>query len=227
MDMIEPPFVELWKFTRALSMALGLRDSSTLHHSDRVQDLARQLGQRCGLDPEALAILEIAAAFHDIGKIGIRDAVLMKPAQLDEGEWELMRQHADMGARIIAATGLEGATEAAAVIRHHHERYDGSGYPDGLAGEDIPLLSRIISIVDAYDAMAVTRAYHHGRTHAAVLEVLQRETGRKFDPRLMALFRELVGNGAAGEGGAGVAGEPPANGEPSSALPPAEAAGRG
>lgn len=190
--MAESPIVILRKYTRALSTALGMRDDSTLRHSDRVQGLAQQLGTRCGLDEYSLGILEVAASFHDIGKIGVRDSILMKPAKLDEDEWVEMRQHCDMGARIMDATGLEGATEAARAIRHHHEHYDGSGYPDGLAGEAIPLLSRIISIVDGYDAMAVTRAYHRGRTHDVVIDVLQRETGGKYDPRLMAMFCELI-----------------------------------
>lgn len=190
--MVESPIAVLRKYTKALSMALGMRDASTLKHSDRVQGLALEMGDRCGLDPYQLGILEVAASFHDVGKIGIRDSILMKPAQLDEDEWEVMRQHCAMGAQIMASTGLDGAAEAAKVIRHHHEHFDGSGYPDGLAGEAIPLLSRIISIVDGYDAMAITRAYHRGRTHDAVMAVLQRETGGKYDPSLMEIFVELI-----------------------------------
>ena len=190
--MAESPIAVLRKYTRALSTALGMRDDSTLRHSDRVQGLAQELGLRCGLDEHSLGILEVAASFHDVGKIGVRDSVLMKPAKLDEDEWIEMRQHCDMGARIMEATGIEGAAEAARAIRHHHEHYDGSGYPDGLAGESIPLLSRIISIVDGYDAMAVTRAYHRGRTHEAVMDVLQCETGGKYGPQLMVVFCELI-----------------------------------
>jgi HD-GYP domain-containing protein (c-di-GMP phosphodiesterase class II) len=190
--MVESPIAVLRRFTKALSTALGMRDVSTLRHSDRVQGLANELGEVLGLDAYQLGILEVAATFHDVGKIGIRDSILMKPAQLDEDEWEVMRQHCDMGARIMAATELEGAAEAALVIRHHHEHYDGSGYPDGLAGEQIPLLSRVISIVDGYDAMAITRAYHRGRTHEAVMAVLHRETGGKYDPNLMQVFSELI-----------------------------------
>ena len=196
MDMADMAFIDLRRYTRALSMALGLRDPSTLMHSDRVQGLSREIGTRCGLGSESMGILEIAASFHDVGKIGIRDAVLMKPAQLDEDEWELMRQHCEMGEQIIAATGLDGAAEAARIIRHHHEHYDGSGYPDRLAGYAIPLLSRIISIADAYDAMAVTRSYHRARAHESILEVLDRETGRKYDPELMDVFRDVIATSA-------------------------------
>lgn len=192
MHVDEPPFALLRRYTKSLSTALGLRDPSTLMHSDRVQALALELGERCGLDLDDLGILEVAAAFHDIGKIGIRDAILMKPAQLDEDEWALMREHCAMGAEIMAATGLEGSAEAARVIRHHHEHYDGSGYPDGLSGRNIPFLSRIISIADAYDAMAVTRSYHRARAHGSIMAVLARETGEKYDPDLMDLFEGVI-----------------------------------
>ena len=190
----DPADDALYKYTRALSVALGYRDLMTRLHSDRVLALAEAMGQRCRLSREELSLLKFAAAFHDIGKIGIADHILMKPAKLDADEWVRMRQHAVIGENILLATELEGSRDIAWIIRHHHEHYDGQGYPDGLSGEDIPILARIISIVDCYDAMAVTRSYHRKRTHGEVMEVLRDETGSKHDPGLMHIFTELIEN---------------------------------
>jgi HD-GYP domain-containing protein (c-di-GMP phosphodiesterase class II) len=190
--MEEEKFSELQRNTRALSLALELRDESTRRHSDRVEGLAASLALSCGLSPAEQELLGVAAAFHDVGKIGIRDDVLMKPASLDADEWQEMRQHCEMGERMIAATGIDGALQVARIIRHHHEHYDGSGYPDGLAAEAIPLESRIISIADAYDAMSVTRAYHRPRLHSEIMTILHDETGRKYDPGLMASFCAFI-----------------------------------
>lgn len=187
-----PRYGALYKYTRALSVALEYRDRPTGLHSGRVQDLAEALGRRCGMSAGDLGILRIGAAFHDIGKIGIPDEILFKPSSFSEAEWGTMRQHPDIGANIMLAAGLSGAREVAGVIRHHHERYDGSGYPAGLAAEAIPLGARIISIVDSYDAMVATRAYHRGRDHQQVMAVLWQETGHKHDPRLMGIFAELI-----------------------------------
>lgn len=185
-------FVALYKYTKALSVALGYRDLMTRLHSERVLALSKALGTRCGLSGTELKILKLGASFHDIGKIGIEDRILMKTTALDADEWVKMRQHAVIGENILLATGLEGSQQAAQIIRHHHEHYDGKGYPDCLAGEDIPIYSRIISIADSYDAMAVTRSYHRPRKHSEIMETLHQETGIKHDPNLMSLFVELI-----------------------------------
>ncbi|WP_051229461.1 HD-GYP domain-containing protein [Paludibacterium yongneupense] len=177
---------------RALSLALSLRDRLTQLHSERVLGLSALIGRRCALEPAAMAVLRLAACFHDIGKIGVPDHILLKPARFDPEEWDVMKGHAEMGQRIIAETGLAGADEAARVIRHHHEHYDGSGYPDGLAGEAIPFCSRIISIADSYDAMAESRPYHPLRSHSQIMDILQQESGGKHDPDLMRLFCQLI-----------------------------------
>ncbi|MBI5890900.1 MAG: HD domain-containing protein [Nitrosomonadales bacterium] len=192
MELKDRRYNALYTYTKALSVALGYRDQMTRLHSDRVRDIAEAVGARCGLTERQLEALKIAATFHDIGKIGIPDHILLKPAQFDEYEWQKMKQHAEIGEKIIAATELEGAQQASTVIRHHHENYDGSGYPDGLAGEGIPICARIISIADSYDAMAVTRAYHRSRTHEEVMGIMQGETGRKYDPNIMDLFCDLI-----------------------------------
>lgn len=182
----------LRKYTKALTVALGYRDPLTQLHSDRVMALAEELGRACDVTPQQMSILKIAASFHDVGKIGIPDPVLLKPGSFNDDEWDVMKRHPHIGADIIAATDLFGADIAADVIRHHHEHWDGSGYPDGQQGENISLLARIISIVDAYDAMAMTRSYHQARKHEDIMDILRAETGRKFDPRVMAIFEQVI-----------------------------------
>jgi HD-GYP domain-containing protein (c-di-GMP phosphodiesterase class II) len=185
-------YTVLHNYTKALSVAMSYRDPLTRLHSDRVLALAEATGMRCGLPKAELELLKFAAAFHDIGKIGIADSILMKTSKLDDAEWEAMKQHATIGEDILLATGVNGAPQAARIVRHHHEHYDGQGYPDGLAGEDIPVLARIISIADSYDAVAVTRSYHRRHGHAEVMQVLHEETGSKHDPYLMRIFSELI-----------------------------------
>jgi HD-GYP domain-containing protein (c-di-GMP phosphodiesterase class II) len=191
-NLRDPIYTALEQYTKALSVALGFRDLYTRLHSERVVELACAVGARLGLSERDLGILKIGATFHDIGKIGIPDQILLKPGRLDAPETAAMQRHAALGAEILLAIELEGAAEVARVIRHHHERFDGQGYPDGLAGEDIPLMSRIVGIADSYDAMALARAYHPTRTHGQVLELLREETGRKHDPRLMGVFLEVL-----------------------------------
>ena len=180
------------KYTKALSTALGCRDLMTRLHSDRVRDLSEAIGIRFGLGKEQLSALRLSSSFHDVGKIGTPDHILLKTTTFDADEWEIMKQHSELGERIIRSTEMEGAELAAKVIRHHHEHYDGGGYPDGLAGEAIPICSRIISIADSYDAMAVTRSYHRARGHREIMDILHEETGRKHDPQLMPLFRKII-----------------------------------
>jgi response regulator RpfG family c-di-GMP phosphodiesterase len=185
-------YTAMYKYTKALSVALGYRDLLTRLHSERVLGLSEAIGVGCGLSEKELGILKIGASFHDIGKIGIPDHILLKPSQLDEAEWEQMKQHSEIGEKIMAATELEGSQQAALVIRHHHEHYNGRGYPDGLCGEEIPISSRIIRIADSYDAMAVTRSYHDAKKHPEIMEILHDETGQKHDPQLMRIFLEII-----------------------------------
>ncbi|MDO8991399.1 MAG: HD domain-containing protein [Sideroxyarcus sp.] len=192
MELDDPIFNALHMYTKALSVALGYRDLLTRLHSDRVQGLSVEIGVRYGLSNNEINALTIAASFHDIGKIGIPDHILRKPARLDEAEWKTMKQHSEIGEKIMAATELEGALQASILIRHHHEHYNGMGYPDGLAGENIPICSRIIAIADSYDAMAVTRAYHNARTHQEIIGILDKESGAKHDPNLMHIFYAVI-----------------------------------
>lgn len=182
----------LLRYTKALSVSLQYRDYLTHQHSGRVEGLSLEIGLRCQLPKNELNALSIAATFHDIGKIGIPDNILLKPTKFNDIEWEIMKQHSEIGQKIIVSTELEGAQIAGVLIRHHHEHYSGSGYPDNLSGENIPICSRIISIADSYEAMSVTRVYHHARTHQEIMTILHQETGDKFDPQLMRIFCEII-----------------------------------
>lgn len=192
MEQEDPIHVVLYKYTKALTSALGYRDTLTRLHSERVLGLSTQIGVGCGLNDNELGILRISAALHDIGKIGIPDRILLKPSPLDEAEWVIMKQHSEMGERILVATEIEGAQQASLAIRHHHAHYNGKGYPDSLSGEEISIFSRIVSIADSYDAMAVTRSYHRAKTHIAIMAILHAETGGKHDPEIMRIFCEII-----------------------------------
>lgn len=192
MEQEDFTYAVLYKFTKALSVALGYRDLLTRLHSERVHGLSEAIGVACGLSGKELGILKMASSFHDIGKIGIPDHILLKPTAFDDAEWAVMKQHAEIGERIMAETQLEGAQQVAQLIRHHHEHYDGTGYPDGLAGTQIPVCARIISLADSYDAMAQTRAYHRSKTHAQIMPILHQETGAKHDPELMRIFGRII-----------------------------------
>ncbi|MFI4939181.1 MAG: HD-GYP domain-containing protein [Burkholderiales bacterium] len=179
-------------YTKALSVALHERDPHTRLHCDRVDMLACEIGLALELPESEIAVLRVSSAMHDVGKIGIPDMVLLKPASFDADEWEVMKTHCARGQRIVSATMLPDADKIGVIIRHHHEYFNGEGYPDGLAGEDIPLLSRILSIADSYDAMATPRVYHRARTHNEIMEVLHSEENIKTDPLIFRKFCEII-----------------------------------
>ncbi|KXB30397.1 phosphohydrolase [Dechloromonas denitrificans] len=187
-----PDAVPMQNIARSLSVALGERDHHTQIHSERVVQLSAELGCHLKLSARELELLTLGAQFHDLGKIGIPDQVLRKPSSFEENEWECMKQHTVIGERIILAIGDEKSPEVARIVRHHHENFDGSGYPDGLRGTDIPLFARIISLTDSYDAMAVTRPYHKARQHQAVMDILSQEAGGKHDPDLLHAFCAVI-----------------------------------
>jgi putative nucleotidyltransferase with HDIG domain len=175
----------------SLSATVDARDAYTAGHSRRVQTIALAIGSELGLSQAELDLLGHAALFHDIGKLAIPDAVLLKPASLSGDEWELMQRHAEEGARIIDRLGFLG--DAVPAIRHHHERWDGAGYPDRLVGEDIPLGARIIHVADALDSMLTNRIYKPARPAEEALEELKRGAGSQFCPRCVsALERKLT-----------------------------------
>lgn len=176
----------------ALLVALDERDRDTQKHCDRVSELCVELGRQCGLSGRDLALLRLASILHDVGKIGIPDEVLKKPGKLDDDEWVIMKTHSIRSERIVLAAGLDESAAVALAVRHHHERFDGLGYPDGLAGETIPFLARIIAVADAYDAMARIRAYGPTRTHPQIMQALKDDEGRQHDAYVLAKFAVLI-----------------------------------
>ena len=178
---------------RVLALALDARDPYTGGHVDRVARYAVALGRALGWSDETLRDLEVSALLHDIGKIGVPDAVLRKKEALDDDEWTLMRQHPVLGASMLA--GLTALQSALPGILHHHERYDGRGYPDGLSGDAIPAPARVVAIADAFDAMLTTRPYRVGLSLSFAIGELRRCAGPQFDPRYTGAFLELVEQG--------------------------------
>lgn len=173
---------------RALALALEQRDAYTDAHCDRVCRLAMLLGQCFDLGQARLGHLALAARFHDIGKIGVRDDVLLYPGRLDEARRQRMRLHPELGEQLFRATERDDAMEVAGLIRHHHEAFDGSGDPDGLAGAAIPLEARILAVADAYDAMISDRPYRPALSSKAAMAALADERGRRIDPEA---YRQL------------------------------------
>jgi HD-GYP domain-containing protein (c-di-GMP phosphodiesterase class II) len=174
---------------RALSAALEARDHETHGHSRRVVSFSLRLGRELGLDEEGLRALEFGSLLHDIGKIGVPDAILRKPGQLSEEEWARMREHPLFGERILR--GIEFLEGAARVVAEHHERWDGMGYPKGLRGEQIDLGARIFAVADAFDAITSDRVYRAGRSYDEALAELDTYAGRQFDPRVVEAFRRV------------------------------------
>jgi diguanylate cyclase (GGDEF)-like protein/excisionase family DNA binding protein len=170
---------------KALSSALSAKDYYTLGHAARVSAYMTLLGRELGWTDDRLAEVQDAAYLHDIGKIAVSDRVLLKAGPLNSEEWELMLQHPGISAEIVRPLFNEELTLA---VRHHHERFDGDGYPDGLAGADIPLVARAMCLVDAYDAMSCSRPYRVGLTRRQCLEEMRRCSGGQFDPQLVATF---------------------------------------
>jgi putative two-component system response regulator len=174
----------------ALANAVEAKDATTEMHCQRLAGLAHRLGMRAGLEPQELKGLVFGALLHDIGKIGVSDAVLTKPAALTAREWHEMRQHPLIGERICEP--LASAAQFAPIIRSHHERWDGEGYPDRLRGEQIPLGARIVGLVDAYDAMIHDRPYRRARTVDMAIAEINGLAGIQFDPDLARMFVEIV-----------------------------------
>jgi HD-GYP domain-containing protein (c-di-GMP phosphodiesterase class II)/putative methionine-R-sulfoxide reductase with GAF domain len=177
----------------ALSSALDARDRETEGHSLRVAQIAHHLGKRLGLSQEESKALGRGSILHDIGKIGISDSVLLKTGPLSAQEWKSMRLHPDIGARIIE--GIPFLKDALPVIRFHQERWDGSGYPIGLKGQEIPLLARIFSVVDAFDALTNDRPYRKKMLLGDAIKYLKNEAGILFDPAIVTEFENMVKEG--------------------------------
>ncbi len=170
----------------SLAALVEARDGTTGSHCRRLVRQARAFGEVVGLGAEDLEALGWAGVLHDVGKVGVPDAVLRKAGPLDAAEWRLMQEHTTIGEGVVAP--LEGLERVRPIIRSHHERWNGSGYPDGLAGESIPLLARVFQVVDVYDALVSERPYKAAMQPAEALDVMRGEAGSTCDPDLFELF---------------------------------------
>jgi diguanylate cyclase (GGDEF)-like protein len=176
--------------TDVLLRALAERHPSLEGHLGGVAQLAEAVGRHLGIEGEALDHVRVAAELHDVGKVAIPDAILNKPGPLDDDEWAFMHRHTLIGERIVGAAPALGAV--AKLVRASHERWDGDGYPDRTAGEDIPLGARIVAVCDAYDAIVADRPYRRGRSAAEAMDELQRCAGAQFDPAVVAAFAAVL-----------------------------------
>ena len=178
----------------SLANAIEAKDTYTKKHTDNVSRIALLVGKELGLTKQELEDLRFGSVLHDIGKIAVPDAILNKPGKLTDEEWVQMREHSVKGADILRP--IPRLAGAADIVRHHHERYDGNGYPDGLAGEDIPIGARILTTIDSYSAMVDQRSYKAARPHEDAEAELRRCTGTQFDPRVADAFLGLFKRGA-------------------------------
>ena len=175
---------------RSLAAAIDAKDAYTRGHSERVAEYATLVAQHMGLSDEEALALELAAYLHDIGKIGIPEAILRKPGRLDDDEFVVMKSHPIVGATIL--TPVEFPWPIMPAVRHHHEHFDGRGYPAGLKGTEIPLLARILTVADSFEAMVSDRPYRRGRAHSDALTEIVRCAGSQFDPVVVDAFVEVV-----------------------------------
>jgi HD-GYP domain-containing protein (c-di-GMP phosphodiesterase class II) len=170
----------------AFNQLLDLKDLNTGVHSTRLAEWGMRVGQELGLEEAELQNLEVAALLHDIGKVGIPDSILRKPESLDPQEYALMKKHAEYGWAVLRM--LPGFERAALDILHHHESFDGKGYPAGLQGAEIPVVSRIVCVIDAFDAMVSSRPYRKGLAYQEAVRRLNESSGTQFDPVVVKSF---------------------------------------
>ncbi len=174
----------------ALTSLIDLKDHYTEGHSKSVRDLARHFAEYIELSPKDVKEIVTAAELHDIGKIGVPDLILNKPGKLNDREFFEIKKHPLKGADSIRT--IKGFENVAKIIKHHHEKYDGTGYPDGLAGRKIPLGSRIIGILDAFHAMVYGRSYRKAMTKSETLAIMEKGKGAQFDPEILDSFKKFM-----------------------------------
>jgi len=173
----------------AVVNTLEARDPYTRGHTERVTLIAKSIARRMGIGNEALRIIELGALLHDVGKIGVTDAILQKPGPLDSEETQQIREHPEKGRRILS--NIDYLKTAIPCVLHHHERYDGRGYPERLSGTRIPLPGRIIAVADAFDAMTSDRPYRRALTVRRAMAELRRHAGKQFDPKVVRVFQKV------------------------------------
>jgi putative two-component system response regulator len=187
-DLLESRIEVVWRLGRAAEY----RDNETGLHIIRMSQMAAVLARAYGMDEQPADLLLVASPMHDIGKLGIPDSILLKPGKLDAEEWEIMKTHAQIGADILSGGSSDLMIMAHDIALAHHEKWDGSGYPKGLKGEDIPLVGRICAIADVFDALTSERPYKKAWTVAKALELIDSEKGKHFEPRLVELLHEKL-----------------------------------
>lgn len=175
-----------------LRQTVEAKDPYTRGHSDRVSEYSVLLGKKLGVDEETLRILKIGGLFHDIGKIGIPDSILLKESKLDDEEYSQIKNHPSIGAHILGDAAI--FKEIIPIVLHHHERYDGHGYPSQLAGEDIPYIARIAAVVDTFDAMTSKRSYRNALPIDVVKDEIKKCAGTQFDPEMADAFLDILEN---------------------------------
>jgi putative nucleotidyltransferase with HDIG domain len=178
-----------------LLTAAGYRDDNTYEHTQRVGHLAARLARGLGLGDRDVWLIRRAAPLHDIGKIAIPDSILLKPGKLSDEEFEVVKTHAVLGARVLASGGADVLETAEAIARHHHERWDGGGYPDGLAGEAIPIAARLVHVADVFDVLVHERPYKESWTVEAAAREIAGGAGTQFDPEAVGAFTSLGPSG--------------------------------
>lgn len=181
---------ELVGTVHALSELVRVRDAYTGKHVDIVEQLSKELAEALGCEPNSVEMIGLAGRLHDIGKVAIPDAILGKQDRLTDEEWTVMRRHSAISADVIAHVPALRSLQA--IVRGHHEKWDGTGYPDRRAGVDIPFGSRVIAVVDAYSAMIHERPYQEPRSHDDAMRELYRCAGTQFDPTIVAAFETLM-----------------------------------
>ena len=176
-------------FILCIISTLEARDSYTSHHSSRVAEMTEKICDLLNLPLDEKEVYHIAAHLHDVGKIGIRDSVLLKEGKLSQEEWEIMKSHAIQGYNILK--NVKSFEEVAKIVRSHHERFDGKGYPYGLKGQAIPLSGRIMAIADVYDALISNRVYRKAMSQEETCKIIREGKGTQFDPLIIEAFKNV------------------------------------
>ena len=188
------PLIISCKASQSLQLALKHRDEYTQFHCERVAKIAIKTGIKLGFSEQELCDIEKAAIFHDIGKIGMPDDILFNPGKLTESQYQQMKAHPIIGANITEKLDLPNAKQIAKIIYHHHEHFNGKGYPDGLKGDEIPLGSRIICIIDVFDALTSNRRYRDALGFEQTLAEMKETMSHQFDPQLFEVISDVIKN---------------------------------
>ena len=191
-DEIDVEYIRQLNFNtiKALALAVDAKDPYTRGHAERVTQYAEAIGRKMGLEEERLNSMRYASLLHDIGKIGISEHILEKKKKLSADEWQVIKNHAEIGESIIEP--IDFLETSCMIVRHHHESFNGEGYPDGLKGDAIPLESRILAVADTFDALTTDRPYRKRRSASEAVRILQDGSGVQFDPKVLEVFIEVL-----------------------------------